>query len=738
MRLPTGRWRRILLIAVLALAALIAASVAYYAHGKRGYRAASGIYLVDGGQTVLWMAPSSLGRLRSGASTIFGYPLYYTRILQHNTSASYWNGGLTLWQGCANRSKDIGTVLDLAVDLKPSADTPGDWDATEVQVSIGSVISALPSHLDNLQTPFVSPHWLNADYDPGQPPLQHFLHRVNDSRLVTYFNDRLEDRNTSESLQLIRDIAADHPDDVYIQMHRIDMEARCGDLLTASDLWAKWGKAAAQHPDRLLRAASHRVYAVLERAVYDREYPEIPVSAEVLPPFKDPEKFSGRGAGWDLDRRLAWLASLATTEHLACGSDYLLLPPGMVPTQGDIRLLGGSTPNFVEHQALSKEAGVASQFLLLQGRREESLELLLGNYRMGQNVGASETVIGQLIGANARAIAILNLNEQILNACETESETQVFLARFRQVRRSDGFLSGEFTAFEDTPPLMACMTYSGDLAMPDEAERGIRCDSTNAQGAILEAVAAAKLFRQRTGRYPGSAEDFATVLPDGLPRDPFAQKAAVRWAVGDARDGVGRGESAPGDANRDGAATDSAAEFTVYSVGPDRTDGGGRVQYDASNGTTSEGDILLRIPREREFPFPDGPVHASSADDLCRQFPHGLPRDVFAYGSSSHSSRHFSLAIVDATTTRPVTVFSLGPDQAPDPDLNWPRGAQYPDGIRVQPVFRYGRAGATSADPSSATAALLSQAPPLYVPEPNYEPTNGTKSAGNLILELSR
>jgi hypothetical protein len=736
MRLPTGRWRRILLVVVLALAVVLAASAAYYSHGKRGYRLAQGIYLVDGGQACLWIAPSRLGQLRSDGTAILGYPPHYALVRRPATSVSYWHGGLTLRQGWANRTKDPSTVLDLTVDLKPSTDTPGDWDATEVHVCIGSVIAGLPAYLDGLQARFTPPHWLSADFDPGQPPLLHFLHRVNDARLVPYMNSA---RGTTECLGLIRGMAADYPDDVCLQMHRIDMEARYGDLAVASDLWTQWGEAAAQHPDRLLRATSHRVHAVLERASYDHDYPEIPVSAEVLPPEeKGTDRVVGRGATWDLDRRMAWLTSLAATEHLACGSDYLMLPPGMVPTEGDIRLLGDSRPNFVEHQALSKEAGVASQFLLLQGRREESLELLLGNYRMGQNVGASETVIGQLIGANARAIAILSLHEQLLNACETESETQVFLTRFRQVRRFDGFLRGEFTGFDDMPPLLACMTYRDGLALPDEAERSIRCDNVNAQAAVLEAAAAAKLFRQRTGRNPGSAEDFAQVLPDGLPRDPHAQKAAVRWALVAPIDSNSRGAAAPGEAKRDGTATDSAAEFTIYSVGPDRTDGGGRVEYDSSNGTTSAGDILLRIPREREFPFPDGPVHAASADELRRQFPNGLPRDVFAWGSSSRAARHFSLAIVDATTTRPVTVFSVGPDQEPDPDRNWPRGGQYPDGARVQPVFRYGRAGATSVGPSSATAMLSPQTLPLYVPEPNYEPTNGTKSGGNLILELPR
>ena len=181
----------------------------------------------------------------------------------------------------------------MSIGLSPSADVPGDWDATAVHVRGGKVISGLPFYLDDTKIPFVT-RWIDADYGVGQPPLPGFLHRVSDQRLIEYFNNRTLDRDSSVTLRLIRDMAGAYPDDVYLQMHRIDMEARCGDLLLARDLWAKWSETAASHPDRLLRAAAHRVYAVVERACYEHEYPHIPVIAQVLPPQ---ETSAARGLG---------------------------------------------------------------------------------------------------------------------------------------------------------------------------------------------------------------------------------------------------------------------------------------------------------------------------------------------------------------------------------------------------------------------------------------------------------
>jgi hypothetical protein len=125
-----------------------------------------------------------------------------------------------------------------------------------------------------------------------------------------------------------------------------------------------------------------------------------------------------------------------------------------------------------------------------------------------------------------------------------------------------------------------------------------------------------------------------------------------------------------------------------YSVGPDKTDDGARFVYDATNGVLSAGDIITSVPRDRRIPYPEMPVRASSGADLDRQFPAGLPADIFADMKGRRLSR---------TTTAPVRVFSFGPDT---------------DEGTILPQIE------------------------TYIPEIQYDPTNGIVSRGDLFITL--
>lgn len=110
------------------------------------------------------------------------------------------------------------------------------------------------------------------------------------------------------------------------------------------------------------------------------------------------------------------------------------------------------------------------------------------------------------------------------------------------------------------------------------------------------------------------------------------------------------------------------------------------------------------MPTKREFPFPNGPVHAYRREDLLAQFPNGLPRDSFA----NHTMRGLSIS-----QTIPLRIFSFGPDMNEDE-------ANHTDGR----------------DRNDPVVSLPISPPTKYLPWGPYDPTNGMVSAGDLFVDI--
>jgi len=204
------------------------------------------------------------------------------------------------------------------------------------------------------------------------------------------------------------------------------------------------------------------------------------------------------------------------------------------------------------------------------------------------------------------------------------------------------------------------------ILVPENALEDVfaRYRRADAEFQLLRMATAAKYRFVTQQAFPQNAEEFAPLLPDGPPQDPFTT-APLRFFS-------------------------DPSLFTCYSIGPDNQDDRATVLYDPTNGTTSGGDIIVEVPRQREYPFPRDGVRAASADELRRQFPNGLPADPFA------DTRGRPLGI---SNTIPVYVYSYGPDTN--------------EQQAIQPGDR-------------------------YVPEVHYDPTNGTISAGDLFIAIPR
>ena len=156
----------------------------------------------------------------------------------------------------------------------------------------------------------------------------------------------------------------------------------------------------------------------------------------------------------------------------------------------------------------------------------------------------------------------------------------------------------------------------------------------DAQMALVRAAARARLHYVRHGNLPTSREELADLFETDPPRDPFAPKLTISCKA-------------------------TSVGCVVYSLGPDGTEQNATVEFSSSDNMTDPGDVCLHVHREPIYPFPPGGVRASTALDVLRSFPHGLPNDPFGPNRSS------PLSILDATTTTPIVVFSVGPQKAP-------------------------------------------------------------------------
>ncbi|MCX7000386.1 MAG: hypothetical protein NT106_08855 [Candidatus Sumerlaeota bacterium] len=131
--------------------------------------------------------------------------------------------------------------------------------------------------------------------------------------------------------------------------------------------------------------------------------------------------------------------------------------------------------------------------------------------------------------------------------------------------------------------------------------------------------------------------------------------------------------------------------FVIYSIGPDKTDDHAAFAYDPTNGTISPGDVFIEIPKQPRYPFPPKGQLATTKEGIMRQFPNGLPGDPF-----HDDERNARLSITDET---PARIISFGPNAD---------SSRVKDGKGLLPL------------------------------EPQYDPTNGTISPGDLIMETGK
>ena len=717
------------------LLVLLLIAAAWHGWNMRRARSAAGLYLMPDGISYVVLKPGFWPALEAPEGLVCASRFLSESSTRSIHARSTWNQ-MVLRQVQIDTAmspvtkKSIGkTKYTVVLHLERSKTTRGDWDLVsaslvaraDISVAVGfvnpspppasssfssfmrQILDAIIGGIQSLGTVVV----LSGELDPAKAPIPSFLHRMPDARLAAYCSRCARGVESDEDLAMLREMTGKDPLDVYLGLRRVALEAQKGNLEESRKAWEKWNAAygASAHP--LLRGTANRARRILDTARWGEKYPAL---ATVW------QQANINAPAWallSLPERLQWLRDLSKADSLYPGVERPMI----------LSSVALQVPNFLNLQITAKTVRVESVFCLFQGDKTRSLEMLAGTYWMGQSLNAGDTVISKLIGIALRAIATGGLQLHALDGCQTPEDLRVLWDTLERLANMPGQETGSLLLGGELSPLAAQMKTSG-LYARNFQEAHTRHKVADATFAVLRTAVAARYRLLTAGAFPKSPAEFGPLLPNGPLADCFTTSAPLRFL------------SKP-----DG--------FHIYSVGPDGQDNRAAIIYDPTNGSVSRGDISLRIPRERQYPFPAGGVRVNTAAELLKMFPNGLPPDPFAdtrgrplsiaassqadYESCAIPGAKKASAFLGSPVPSPgvgepgapgsVVVFSFGPDTDESNYLSFPR-------LTGEDVF--------TTHSMYSTPLQLVFSPARLVMQPYYDPMNGTTSRGDLYLKIPR
>ncbi len=719
---------------------------------RRGYKSTAGIYITTGGQSFLVIEAQSFGKLKV-TDGLFTTPASYEMYRPPGSpthfnpvQVSFKNGLLKIKQSIKVRTiKEYYYKEYLTLTLEPSGTIPGDWDLIDAELTIkaGESQSMISPHfwmgvLENVGEPegikqnFIQAleQEVSAQYvlKPSDSPLVSFLHKMEDERIPVLYNNLFEDDYSSATLKKVHTLCSEHSNDPYLDIVSIDIEALApaGNPALALELQSEWDDKYSDHPDKILRCAR----LLVSRNVSNAQYRDVD-----LLPFEIENDVLTNKRGFD------------EKIEIVKGLFYRGNEPYCYEAQPLVPSIRQRTPlkrtNFLEMQIFTKVCRVLASLYLFEGRKYESLVLLGSGYRLGQSLNAAGGLVARLVGINLRNIILSGIETYVLNACETPVDFKETWGVLHHLHNTPNQETGEHIMVGELPLFLGTLSPVKSSEFLDVSEIIIRHKVADMKFHLIRTSTAAKYRYITTGTFPSSYDEFAPLLPVGAPKDVFNDNKPMSFTI--------RPDN----------------KYVVYSYGPNMKDEGGAFRYDPTNGVVSPGDLIVEIPREREFPFPRQGVRAANAAELLTQFPNGFPSDPFA------DTRGRPLSILESTKDRPLVIFSFGPDTdedkftpleakeykvgdviitpiptpPPPPDASPGRMLQLVMGRAESPLdtSRLDKVKNSSDSIGEKKQALqiLSRpqrdAPPgHWILEPMYDPTNGICSEGDLYIEISR
>ncbi len=645
----------------------------------------------------------SMGSIRSPATSSFGSPNSKIEIRAGSRGFVVREppdkkGFARLWEVIVARAKGE-TLPDQfpLLQLKASAERPGDWDLVGLRVA--GNFQVLPN------------------------PVPSALHRVEDPQVREYFHLQDELGRDGEALALAEKLLAAHPNDPWI--HALQLDA----LLAAKRIDEAEAFVAASRDELLKHTESGFAHLVREA---ERRVVGLRAAAE------------GRNAAalpGVVTFTMQWPDDLLPYEAVMDGLERALECDVMVIQGRGLRSdPRGPVPNFLHFQVMAKIARAEAAGRLLLGRRDDALRLQAGACWLGQMMQRDGTLIQCLVGTAVRRIGLEGLQTYAFNACETDGD---FRELWRHLERFAAapvpHAEAELFAGEGWLGLKLDELNAG----PTPGEAAKRVLVTKAQLELLRMATAARHRLVTQGDFPNPLSRPFSPLLEQIPDDPFTRPETVANDAKTSTSAPLRHAVRPGDET-----------FVCWSVGPDGLDDAAGIPYDPTNGTLSAGDLFVVVPREREIPFPREGVRVDSVQEFMELFPNGLPVDPFA----DTKTRRLSLIDrrpVTVFSHGPDTDERVGP---PDPRIwTWePESREWlpePQWTAIQEArrgFQPAAAGMLPGSPGGAAPGFqpgagapampadgaTPAAAPLSHPEAPYDPSNGTISDGDLYWEM--
>ncbi|HBF33936.1 TPA: hypothetical protein DDW35_05180 [Candidatus Sumerlaeota bacterium] len=723
---------------ILTLLACLMGYLVLHFHQTRGWQAARGTYLVGGGETCVVIDGAHGWLSAQGGLHTFGWR--NQELCKEKISPRMSNGVLLIQQSCFYKGLPMCSwVYDkinskVNIRLRPSTAHPGDWDIRSANATVTEQrvppLKECFSHaffrpkdyfeIDNWKKALVeeyfgySNEWnSDASYVLGSPVQPSYLHRVDDAALPSYFQKRGQGKTDGEVLEMIRAIQARHPNDIYIALHRAEMEAVHGDVQNADKLWAQWLDQKNKVADPFLRITARRVENRIYTARLQQGHPtfslEIPALSLLTGKENTPPHYTSP-FDWD-----TWLTDLGNLNL------PIFFPRSLVPNSEEERVCESIyIPSYWVQKRVQENA-----LLSLQGKTTNILPILKGYFsyalaymdRFPDNYHIAPA-IAELLRAG--------LEPYLLHFCNTPEQATAFFKSLDALTKSYRTLIPESDIGLPErldSPFFQVLGLDAQLWDPHHGTGGgkeLKCTALSKMQelrVLIDLFKAGAVARHRllsAGDLPITAAEFGPLFPNGLSADPFRTTCTLQLR----------------------RTTDT---LTLYSVGANGSDNKGEKEENIFHDKKKKDDIALIIPRKIES---QPAIHAKNAADLLRQFPNGLPQDFFAHPvgpAPGGKTTPIPLSIMDATTTMPLRVFSVGIiglhsweeyiNRSLEPSLLPPASA--PEMRKNQRIFIWGEK-----PEGVASWSIKTWEPPGTLEW--YDPTNGTNSAGCFYIDIPK
>jgi len=469
------------------------------------------------------------------------------------------------------------------------------------------------------------------DIPEFESPFPSYFHRVDDGNVLKYYN---AGGDPEKAFKIASDLLAGHPDDPWIRFIYMDSLLGKGEIDVLGKKIEEWEPLFQSVSDPFLR----RTFRFLKKTHHAHL-----LSSEGKNAFSFVMKTTSTEMGHP--ERLRMFPRILEFDEFDFPLEGILHPT--------------DNPIYLPMQVSLKVFTVESVFRMIRGERKEALELLESSYHLGRLLRKNRIDVSFMIGTAFCHMALRPLEIFVLNCCETGDEINNAGEVIERIRDQDRSI--DISRVEWDPMLSLELQPMPYFYQTDAIIRDLH---SQARFELIRTALEVKRSLIMEGTFPEDIEAIKSRFQGDPPKDPFTGKPLhYRRETGSA---------------------------VCYSLGPDKSDDRAALPYDPTNGISSRGDISLRIPREREYPFPRHGVRASSPDELKAIFPTGLPPDPFA------NTKGKPLGV---TNTSPVKIYSYGPDT---------------DEIEA------------------------CEQGDSYVPEIHYDPTNGVISGGDLFMTLDQ